>query len=592
MTTARIFPVVALTLLTAPAFGADANGYTPQYECRAGNPKCDVDVAALANQSCQQIIQPSDPWSSINWSNSVICIAAGDHTAKGTLVITASGTASTRKVLRYYRPQDVDDEPWRQTNADKAKILQIQVTGSYWILHRLTVDGNGTNTEAWYAFSILAGASNNVINRLYVTNGSRLVAIAGTASPSTTTNNTVQNSVIRDSVRRLADASSNDASCLKVGNGIDNAIVNNEIYHCHESAIQTWGNALADGTKIENNDIYVAEDQFTDCSGNYTPTNPNSPCADTEDGVVLKAGGSQAKPYIIIHNRIWNFRHSDNNVCCFSGAPGVAVSLSTNDDRPATDGTKWTLVKDNIIASSQYAIQSPRELSERNSAVGNIIYNINEYNASWGASSALDTLGHWDNNEVYLNTIVRATKNWAQLSSGNGNLDVRCNAVIDSGPNAGSDTPDAGTQVDYNIFYGTTQFSANGVNRSIEKALRARANSTFYAVGDIIRVGPVSACTAGSNSECFLYKVTAAGTSSVSSPNYCTTLGCTTTDGGMTVQAIRGPYIYRRKLRTVPGGELAVVPYAAVAPGAPEYGACDPGIGTRQGVGIADISPL
>lgn len=61
----------------------------------------DVDVEVLGQRRCDQTIAPCMPWRSIDWNNNTICIAAGEHTGKGTLVIPseASGTAANYKVL-------------------------------------------------------------------------------------------------------------------------------------------------------------------------------------------------------------------------------------------------------------------------------------------------------------------------------------------------------------------------------------------------------------------------------------------------------------------------------------------------------------
>lgn len=92
--------VFFLGIVATSASAADLNGYTTEYECRAGGPRYDVDVIGLVAQSCQQIIEPDTSWESIDWSNNVICLRAGDHSAKGRLFLQSSGTASNLKVLR------------------------------------------------------------------------------------------------------------------------------------------------------------------------------------------------------------------------------------------------------------------------------------------------------------------------------------------------------------------------------------------------------------------------------------------------------------------------------------------------------------
>src|SRR5581483_9064590 len=96
-------------------------------------------------------------------------------------------------------------------------------------------------------------------------------------------------------------------------------------------------------------------------------------------------------------------------------------------------------------------------------------------------------------------------------------------------------------------------------------------------------------CLNDSDTACFLYKVTMGGTTSASTPGYCSSLGCTTTDGSVTVKAVRGPLTYKRKLRTVAGGEDAIIPYARVHTDADEATFC-PGTGQVNALGSrADI---
>lgn len=109
MKTYLYYTVVGTLCLVAPFASTNAapdiNGYEAQYECRARNPNCDVDVDTLAQQSCQQTITtatvPTTDWSAIDWDNDVICIAAGDHSDRGILSLGSSGTSDRRKVLRY-----------------------------------------------------------------------------------------------------------------------------------------------------------------------------------------------------------------------------------------------------------------------------------------------------------------------------------------------------------------------------------------------------------------------------------------------------------------------------------------------------------
>jgi len=115
-----------------------------------------------------------------------------------------------------------------------------------------------------------------------------------------------------------------------------------------------------------------------------------------------------------------------------------------------------------------------------------------------------------------------------------------------------------------------------------------RSNSSSYNIGQILRTDNPENCISPTDSACFLYQVVQGGNSSPGSANYCTTLGCESTDGNVRVKAVRGPYTFKRKLRTVPGGELITIPYATVDNSAPEARGCPSNFSSRKGIGIND----
>lgn len=527
-----LFAASLLLLLSVSAVqAADANGYTVQYECRAGNPNCNVDVASFGQRACDQTIEPTTPWTSINWANNTICLAAGDHTGKGTLNVpaSASGTAGNYKVLRYFRSGDTDDDPWNQSSANQAKISRIKFLGArFWVVHRLVFDPNfAAHSSAIHVADGVTRSDHIVINRVLAQHGERQVYFEGALD------SVIQNSVLRESIK----ATGVDSDGVRLGHLPRNIwIVNNEIYRIHSHGVSTSANSDSPGSVIKNNDVYVdASVQYTNCEGSYT-TDPNAPCSDAEAGISLKSGGGSSAGHLkIIHNRIWGQRRTDTNVCCISGGQGNGMTLSSQD---VTDpGTHYALLQNNIVTHMQTAVVTPREGPQNNSIIGNIFYNIKDYYAPVGSigSWALSSLGHWDSNEVYLNTVVDSNS-WGNFGSGNSDLDVKCNAIIASGPNTGG-TPDAGTVVDDNAFIGTTKFTANGVDNNIAKTIATRSNATSYSLGSIVRFSSIGACNTGAESACFLYKAIVAGTSAASTPSACTDLGCQFADGGVTWQA-------------------------------------------------------
>ncbi|MEK7703657.1 MAG: hypothetical protein AAB426_01765 [Myxococcota bacterium] len=566
----------------------DANCYCALYECKAGNPRCDVDVDGLAALPCDQTITtstaPSNDWSAIDWSNRVICIEAGDHTGRGTLTPTASGTAGVRSVLRYYRAGDTDDDPWHQSVASQAVIARIHLNGQkYWLMHRLTLDNNyHAGATLWFD----TGAADNIANRLLVQHAADdLVYFVGTSGPADApSGNTMQNSVLRDS--QVSNTLEND--CITSSWSTNSHVVSNEIYRCNKEVFSQQDQD-SDGMIVENNDLYDDASRYTDCSGNIQP---NGPCGISEAIVSLKDGSSTSgNPMIFMYNRMWGGRHVDSSIAQASDAMCMSVSAggSYGVQPPDGAGTSHLLVENNVCFDSVGGIDNYWNGPEYNTFAGNMMYRIRP---SIENTIGVGGLSFWrmQRAEYYLNTIVRCD-HWLWLASSTAaDIDLRCNVAIDSGEKSGGDGD--GFEYGYNAYYGTPD-SGEG-HKVGDLALNLRVGAHAYDVGDVIRTSsnPESDCASVGDQACLLYRVTSAGTSAASAPAYCTTLGCTTQDGTVTVQAIRGPYCFYRKLRTNP--EQVCIPYAVPHESAPEYGFCRAEnmggvpLGSRTGIGIND----
>jgi hypothetical protein len=399
--------------------------------------------------------------------------------------------------------------------------------------------------------------------------------------------NTLQNSVVRDPLI----AAGNDINAVDNDRADFTRIVNNEMYDTVQIIGVEDGSRTTNGLVYENNDMYHRPELFTDCNGNFTPNDPDSPCSASEAILSFKGAAQpgEANTIKVIHNRMWGQRGSDSAVCCLGGTKGHMVSISTRSEMPASN----ILFLNNILLDGQIGFWTIRPGHERISFLGNLLYKIKAYNPETDGH-AFNVNSATDRAELYLNTVIGDDSSnlfWGKPSSTNS--DWRCNVYIAAGST--QDTLGSGTQFDANVFYGTTSFTTG--NNNVNKSLTTRANSKAYTLNQIIRTSstPTTACVRGTESACFLYKVIQAGTSSSSAPSYCTTLGCTVTDGGMTVQAIRGPYIFRRKLRTVPGGETVAIPYVRpyvdpnnMLSSVPEARTCPSNYAGRTGIGVND----
>lgn len=570
--------VSALPLLllgTNLTFAADQNGYTARYECRAGGAYCNVDVQSLANRACDQTITPSMQWSSINWSNNTICIAAGDHTAKGTLQIPsgANGSSGNYKVLRYSRNGDTNDNPWVQ--AEQAKLTALVTRGAqYWLIDRLTFPGLSWSPGDRVLVSVGGGASssNLIFNRLLIEgSGYSGVAYTGFNLDCMAATNfrsiTVQNSVVRNFYGAYNTAPL--AVWLQCGQDIH--AVSNEIYDWSEHVIQAGHNGAPTmpGLVIENNDLYFTPAIYT-----------SDGRAKGENLVALKLSGTSSSPAQVIQNRFWGGRESNVNECCIGGGGGGAIIVNGRMD----GGNSHILLKNNIITESQHGILWINGNNRYGSIVGNLLYGIRVFYSPMWWSHAIN-LEDSSYVETYLNTIVDAGVYTISGVNGDGH-DIRCNAIINSGRREEGGVPPSSSQADHNAFYGSAAIAFNGTGERIERDLGMRGNSTNYNAGDLVRFGTSQQCSVSNTQACFVYQALTGGTTDQSATAPCTQLGCSYSDGSITWQAVRGPHFYWRKLRTTP--ERGVIPYAKPHTSAPDAYRCPANFASRRGIGIDD----
>ena len=568
-------------------FGADANGYTALYECKSGGANCNVDVATYTTASCAQTITTADSLGTIEsklaTGSSPICITNGDYTSKGTIFASASGTSGNYRVLRYTRSGDNDDEPWNQTSGNQVKIHRLVINGSFWILHRVTFPPVSGGLDKTVRLEIDAdpgpSLSNVIINRIHLQgsgppSGYSYYGYSQNNCEWTYSDITFQNSVVGGA---YGDLTSNDAIAVDFGCITRGRIVNNELYDWNGGIIQygsnTGGGGPKSGSVIENNDCYNSEVSQTQGGARIKG----------EGCLSFKQSGTQSGPVLMLHNRIWGSRWFDGAFCC-NGASGSAVAFGAGGGV----NSDWIFFQNNIVFDSQHGIEhthwSSPSSTNRSSVIGNIFYKIKPFLSSqpsfvwWAGSFGVNTTEH------YLNTIIDSDV----YADGpfNTNNDFRCNVNISAGTS--SESNGSGTQWDYNVYLGTTH---NGETNKIDKTLNTRANSTAYT-DQIIRT--TATAPADGTSGDFLYKVVSAGTSAASPPAYCTKLNCVTKDGTMAVKAIRGPYKFFKKLRTVSGGEATYIPYARAVNLSvlPEFGFCTDTFASRTGIGINNVDNI
>src|SRR5207302_9857309 len=128
------------------------------------------------------------------------------------------------------------------------------------------VDGGNANANS---VETQNNASNNLLNRMLIEHGgadfeSQVAIFTGDS-------NTIQSTVSRYTRRAI----NVDIDCFQIDKATNTRLVNNETYGCYSKAVYL-GAGGAPGTIVENNDLYVSTEQFTDCRGNFTPSDPNA----------------------------------------------------------------------------------------------------------------------------------------------------------------------------------------------------------------------------------------------------------------------------------------------------------------------------
>lgn len=479
----RLFACTLMLFATTSSFAADLNGYTAKYECRASGEFCNVDVAQITQRACDQIVAPSTPWSAINWSNNTICLQNGDHTAKGVLVIGNSGSASNRKVLKYYRANDNNDDPWSSTHVP-AKLRGIKINGGdYWIIHRLMVDGGWTSSHPGIEFANSSNADDNIIDRVLVQEFDETLVIIGYGGND---NNTIQNSVIRNAKPSIV----RENQCIALrGGSLNKRVVNNEISNCNKGTFAESGYSPHGGLVLENNDAYLTPDRYTDCNGRY---NSVGPCSDTEGVAFDSKGGAPSNNIgLIIHNRAWGMRPGDKYLAQSGG--GWAVSLSNDHDTAPGDATDYMLIQNNIFGDMDLAIWNYYKGPDHVSIIGNLIYDVYDHGGQVQYSTDLGGLSYkWlSNSAVYFNTFVNAKPIIHSWGYGTNN-DIRCNVFVGGSQKTG--TYASGTEVDWNAFYGVASTTTGTPVSNIENPNVSAAKLESYCYYRKLKTGAERVC--------------------------------------------------------------------------------------------------
>lgn len=487
--------LLLVTPLLATAHAADLNGYSARYECRAGNPNCDVDVAALAAKNCDQTITPSTTpttdWSAINWTNDVICIQVGDYSGRGKFTLGASGTSGRRKVVKGVKAGGaLADLPWSVESGSRVHVRSITCESKdFVVVTRLWSKASPTDSPSHRAHD----CSNTIFHEILIDNENPINTALFAPfdigrSGGESTNFTLQNSVVRNSGK----ATDTDKHCVYVRSN-DVRIVNNEIYNCGGDAINIDSDVNAFRVKIENNDIYQGSDYLIGCDGN-----PGTTCNCGEDGIDIKSNNTTNPNdrIEVVHNRFWGWRTTYES-CSGSGSAGFAVNAG------GTGPKNFVLIKDNTIADVSNGVNM-RSNTSYWTVVGNLFYDVNHAHTPQDAPNNGDgeysialRLSATHNHKIYLNTTVD-TKYALWVSGGATNNDLRCNVFVNV-LNINRDSVFAlgsGSIANYNAFYSTnpTHWPSSDTDFSIIRASVDDAKAQPYCYSRKLRTGPENTC--------------------------------------------------------------------------------------------------
>lgn len=338
-------------ILSSNAFAADS-----EYLENITLPECDATNPEV------QFISSNTDWSKINDSSkSIFCVKPGDYRSAGKITLSADGSSAKRRYIVLDNGNDT--HPAKLETSEQANVwLSFDNGGSYWVIDRISSLSVDTGSaEKLYRF--YGGASNNILNRLHITD----LKDHGIAFYHGCDNNTIQNSRIadmslggrqRDRVAILLSNSITDGSTT-----LNTKIINNEIVNACD-AIQltraddgTYTNVNFAGTIIDNNLLWITPDIYTDEEHAWA-----------ENAIDLKAGSKDtANPVVITNNKMWGFRHNSSGsgqgkaVTIHFGVPNLVfennyimdsewgISLSTSRDNDIPYPAMNALFKHNVF---------------------------------------------------------------------------------------------------------------------------------------------------------------------------------------------------------------------------------------------------
>ena len=387
----------------------------------------------------------------------VFCVDPGDYRSAGKLMLTASGTPSSRRFLRFNAPPGTDQKAIHRTGQAIFESFQL-LQASWWVIQGIAVAPRDPATV--FLIKIDGGDHNvldgNLIDASQQWNEKRHVGVAIASWQSDpATYNSVQANVVRGGNRsRLGVDYTGVAVSSSVYAGANNdfnKILDNEIYDWGDG-IQLSGDTTCSnagrprGTWIEGNDIYITAAKRADCLTGLP--DPGGECSCSEDGIDLKVDpGSEARFWTrITNNRLWGFRPTAQVSCGGSGSNGQAITAGNTCPGHVFVGNNviMDVTTGVLVHGSQWIL------------AGNLFHDVR--NAGEVGGSAIHPSPLATGLEIQFNTVVGVDDAYDDASK---KTDTRCNAVIENLGRLGPGNPRGSEHLTrYNFLYDspTTNF--------------------------------------------------------------------------------------------------------------------------------------
>lgn len=463
----------------------------------SGDPGCSGSSAENPNDANQYVIRDTGGLSNLDttsWTEYFLC--PGDYTSAGTTTFTRNCSETTPCWLIYYSPTDPGTHPgtWDWDSSERTHLEDLDPSGASWwrfvrvqwgMFNPAYTPGSqiplsgGTGTTIIARCSRPGEGSTDIVYHEIVCEGTSGHAM-GTGSSGANDRITIQRSVIR----HMEIQASTDVVGVNIMSADDFHVISSELYGWTDALHLETQTSLR--TIFENNDIYIPERMFTDCSSSTSAPvqDPNGECACFENMLDFKDVGEgdalSDSETVVKGNRIRNMRFN-HDPCGASGSNGgmtISMSLASEPKYKVKfwDNLFWGFDFPSSITENQGRLWSDTgDTSANHSFIGNLV----EHESGGESNHLFPPL---QDTEFFLNTVVNAE--WFMRlndsrTNDTGSLDAMCNTFINvPTPWVNTNLLSASAVVGYNAYInsGSTLESNVDANSDYEQATLANMN--------------------------------------------------------------------------------------------------------------------